>query len=833
MLIESLVRLGRPVLRAGLPPGELLKILSSVLDRNAANMASNVLVVEIERDTEGHATMAALPPQIWKGQSTEAVRGSTSGDNTPAENQAAADGDSSDGDVREDEGDNEAQDIDEEEDEAAADGSASQNGRHSAVGRRPRRDSRRGTVKSTAKTRRQGPIFVPDVAKLVGAAFQLPFGGNRAAASGPYAVPSYPVYSGNADQIRTFGDPEGGLDALKSFLKARTTQTIGLEWMDGQLLGQVAQLLQPGFRQLDPDSGNALILLAELTDTGPYGIGHIRESNNYEAEVGLSQLHPGYQIVARLDQVLARFWQALRLEGSKNGGSRVQGTCAICHHSGPTISAVTRSWPLMASTWSCPLPAGFKDDQLVDTMAAVCPDCHDALVLGARLVDRLERQVRKDLVRDLFSPVNSALGRKKAQEQRVSTSITGVAFALPILSSPSAALPNSESQLEEAEWEEEFVDGLNRLISPSSSPSQKDLHLDAITGFESILPEQHASDRYRLTLLYYSGNKTRADVHLRALIEDVLPSMASRLTEILNDIAEYAVSVNRMLSLPLSTPQQPAAEDTDSTRAAVPETVQAALRWRYGSLLYLLSTAYGSATIWDNLQRLLRGLPVPVEPFVHYTALRLDQLAHGLSDSDTRFGIRGEVLFYLTFGEFLRRCSETWTTSPDDSGKGVISVSTSWQEMARLWPEPPEQWQLKGADELGFLIGIAIARFGAHYYAATAKKEGGSGNGKDFLVHRVMTFGSDLTPDAIWGKGLARIPEYSRRLDIHLPEALRQRIAILTAEYQRLADEVRRHRDLFIASFWSGHELANVVLRQAGELVAGEESAAQADTAAG
>lgn len=53
--------------------------------------------------------------------------------------------------------------------------------------------------------------------------------------------------------------------------------------------------------------------------------------------------------------------------------------------------------------------------------------------------------------------------------------------------------------------------------------------LAALDGI--IVPE--STDDYRLMLLYYSGDLSRGDVHIRAVIDDVIPSVASKVQQIL------------------------------------------------------------------------------------------------------------------------------------------------------------------------------------------------------------------------------------------------------------------------------------------------------------
>ena len=56
-----------------------------------------------------------------------------------------------------------------------------------------------------------------------------------------------------------------------------------------------------------------------------------------------------------------------------------------------------------------------------------------------------------------------------------------------------------------------------------------DRYLTAVTGFDIMLPPDTNDKDYRLTLVYFSGEVSRGDIHLRAYIQDVIPSTLGRL----------------------------------------------------------------------------------------------------------------------------------------------------------------------------------------------------------------------------------------------------------------------------------------------------------------
>ena len=143
-------------------------------------------------------------------------------------------------------------------------------------------------------------------------------------------------------------------------------------------------------------------------------------------------------------------------------------------------------------------------------------------------------------------------------------------------------LPVPDNLPHESEEVDLFLDGIRQMAARNKG-SALDRHLQNITGFETLLPEALQDDLYRLNLLYYSGNPSRADIHLRASIEDVLPSVATRIDDLLQEMGIFASKVHSHYFPPTS-------------------------RWRqenYASLFYLLVTAYGAGYLWSGLSTVL------------------------------------------------------------------------------------------------------------------------------------------------------------------------------------------------------------------------------------
>jgi hypothetical protein len=120
--------------------------------------------------------------------------------------------------------------------------------------------------------------------------------------------------------------------------------------------------------------------------------------------------------------------------------------------------------------------------------------------------------------------------------------------------------------------------------------------------------------------------------------------------------------------------------------------------------------------------------------------------------------------------------------------------------------KPPEDMEFQSEAELGFACGALVRQFSRQYWSAT--KVGTEG--KDYLKHRVLTFGSDLSPDAVWKHALPGIFNVELKLDqIRLNDVFKRRIGVVLNECENRQEQIRGNRDGFMAAFWSGYALHN------------------------
>ncbi|MEX1026453.1 MAG: hypothetical protein WD049_00375, partial [Candidatus Paceibacterota bacterium] len=76
------------------------------------------------------------------------------------------------------------------------------------------------------------------------------------------------------------------------------------------------------------------------------------------------------------------------------------------------------------------------------------------------------------------------------------------------------------------------------------------------------------------------------------------------------------------------------------------------------------------------------------------------------------------------------------------------------------------------------------------------------------LKHRILAFGSDLSPDAVWKKALPTMFNIELKLDkLHLSDDFRRRVGVVLHRCEDAQDDIRGNRDAFMAAFWSGYSL--------------------------
>jgi hypothetical protein len=603
--------------------------------------------------------------------------------------------------------------------------------------------------------------FEPDRGQpLAAVPFTVTVAGNPLLPQGVYPVPAYRAYGARPkrpeSQLQTMAS---SADEAYRFLAARLRQTLSgvpprASWRE------LAEAVQGALaRQRPPDEDDALLVVVVPAEEGPYGLlrGPVPSAPGV-VPLAQSLLEPGATLVARLPVVLEAVLAAKAQEAVEGGGEVADGRCAVCGRAGRAVSIYSSNWTWYTTTWEAPLPQELGPRRLAEGVA-VCEACYGDLLVGANAFKGTSRPLLAWLNQELFSQEDGASVR---QAERIAAGLLVV--------------PVASDDLRDPERAREYVQGLEHLVD-SGNGSGHERHLDALLGAEFVLPEELDAPVYRLHVLYYVAQN--ADVQLRATLEDMVPT-------VLAEVAEQL--------------QEAVAE-----QAAVLDAVHADRR-RWGSLPFLLLRAYGRETLWIALQDALHRRPLSWRAAVHRTVRRLGAAVRrwaAAQEAERALAwhrVREEVTFLLVFRSFWERYHRLATPNGEEA----------WR--MRAWPDLQAFLESDGlfgeglADvaELGFATGHVTRAFSAAYYR---KMDESGGANKDFLRHRVLVFGSALTPERLVQQGVARFGEYEQQLDMRLSPRLRRQIGYVLHEYLHHERQVRQEPDHFLAGFWSGYYL--------------------------
>jgi hypothetical protein len=683
MLIEELIRLGRPLVEGGLAADEVLKIVTDVADPRAKNFFRNVFVAELPDDDSGEPVVQ----RVQLGQDVE---------------------------------------------------------------------------------HEDGADFVVEANWAVGIPFSLPAGGNPLHPQGCYGVPVYPCWDRHLQGFR------GSADVVRAFLEGRLERTPGTT-VPPSLLDALCRAIHEVARREFTDDGKRLGVLV-LVRCGAEGF-YTRGRRPTRASLAESRQQPGRFLEPNLPRIVEAVWAA-RLEEGAEMGTQEDGVCSVSGASGRVVSAYCKAWPWAFPTWTCPVAHAGDTDLLVEGIR-LSSDTYRALTMGACLFNRLTKKVRPWVIQEVFSPAASGPGRELAQRRRVTDldTIFGTAFLLPV----------EDRLFDDEGFRQTFADAMLAMLAPQgTNGTLAERQLAAVTGFDCFPPAELRQRDYRLTLVYFSGDPSRGDIHLRACIQDVLPSVAGGLRSLAEQTAQGAKHLFEI--------------------AHLAEGRQAYLFDCYKSVPYLLARGYGGAHLWNQLDNALHRRPLGLRRVVANSAARLGGFVPRLPDS--RYDLAEEAIFCLCCQAFIRNCNQG-ATPPEEEGMPM----RPWRELLHaIENEPIEELHYHNAAELGFGCGAVIHRFSWKYENLTGHT--------DYLKHRVLTFGANLSPEIVWKVALRQMFEVAKRyekLQDWFEQWFQDRVGVTLTEFDRLRDEVRKNQDEFMTAFWAGYSLQGYDVRGKGK----------------
>lgn len=606
-------------------------------------------------------------------------------------------------------------------------------------------------------------VFIPDINQALAFPFIIPSGGNPIHAQGIYPVAAYPLYE------RHFQNFDAKEDNITEYLSSRLERTIDIS-LEHDEITKIASSINKALPEIEFEGKKlGLMVLAIFQDDSPYFLIEPEADTDGLLILGNSHLNPGAQIAVNADKLLSNFWLAKFAEGEA-GGHKDEGVCTICQKHGAVVSAYNKALYWLPTTWEAPLSFG-RDKDLVESIA-LCTECYSDLTLGASVFSKMSKELDKVLTKEVFAPVASPIGKEY--------SLKGSIKDVDAIYGSMITLPLSDHILDDEELADEWVYSMSEILGGDTPDivgrkgTSKTRHLKNITGFEATLPEEWDNEEFRLTLIYFSGDPGKLNIHLRAAISDVLPTTASHLQEICDDLRGKIQEIIDFGYIMLS------------------EKSLARKQRQIGTLPYLLATAYGSPYVWGAMEKALKREPLDKTLFYKNSCSRMNQLGKLLPDSI--FNLQQETIDYLAINQFLN----LYNSNLANVKGGEESMKTPMELINATWNKPIDELQFETIDELGFAAGQVVQRFGRSYYAGTKK---------DYIKHRIMTFGTSLTPDVIHHKALGRMEEYTAMLGLGVATDVLQRAALVSMGFVQFEGEIKNNKERFMAAFWAGYSL--------------------------
>lgn len=580
--------------------------------------------------------------------------------------------------------------------------------------------------------------------------FFFPNGGNPLNAQGSYPLPCYLMWDPHIKKMNQADE------FINSIILPRFEKTITFrEWSKQEkenLAQRVASILKKESERIISIEKQLGILMIYDSRWSTYKYLDTRANDSSNIWIRESGLYPDRHMHIVAEVVLegiydARFEEASSL-GERKGDEISSFSNKKTNH---VVSIYNKSWLWLSPTWDLPKSIWWEKDEWVKGIK-VDRDSYIAYLFGTQFLKKIQSQIVSRLLKEMFAPTTNVEAKKNMKPSSFEP-IYGIPMLLPILE----ADPNK------------LYEKYQRMLA-SSENENSGVHLEAVTGLQQrISKEEH--DNYRLTLLYYSGDMSRGDMHIRAVIEDVLPSVIKEIDTILDKIRNQKLpEIQRIFQLPESTV------------------------YRIEQLPALLANAYGPGYIWNSLQAVLHRQPLTIDRLRRYTIIKLNELAN----KKQMWDMRHELVFYFSFISFLKQYNLKVLQT-----EGGMMELTDWKEIEKkYYTGEISLAEIDTPEKLGFITGLLLKQFSDSYWSALKLERD-----MDFIQHRVLKFGRELTPEKIWKKGLMACgtleKQWKIKLSLNFNTVLAQ--VLLGMSEANNKGWLIKNKDEFMTTFWAGY----------------------------
>lgn len=573
-----------------------------------------------------------------------------------------------------------------------------------------------------------------------------PNGGNPLHAQGIYPLPCYLLYD---PHIKALSQKEA---FAKEVLLPRINSTIGYQkWTDKEkekLAITVAELLEKEAAEYVVKEKQLGILMIYDERLPVYK----KLTSNIQDEsllwISSAIVETDKQLYLVGEEVLNSISQAKIAEAAELGCQKNAVSTFSNRAEKEVVSIYNKSWLWLSPTWEMPRSIYWKDDDWTNGIK-VDPETYEAYLYGVQFLKEIQVPISSGILKEMFAPITSAEAKKHMKATNFE-SVFGIPMVLPLLDGDSKQLFHK----------------YRRMLKKEGKLSNNDLHLEILAGMKgSIVPE--SSDEHRLNIIYYSGDLSRGNMHIRAVIEDVIPSVAREIQLILRNLRTIEL---KKIQAVFEIEEQPL--------------------YRAENLPSLLANAFGPGYLWANLQAALHREPLQIDRLQAATARKLNELAN----KEAYWDMKQELIFYYCFAYFLKQYEITILAR-----KGGVKELADWKSFIEQYHSGAISLDnLKTVESIGFASGLLLRQFSNSFHQKTKR---------DFVKQRVMKFGNRLTPEMIWKNGLLRCEELAQQWEIRLaanfrPVLAEVLMALLTAQKK---NKLVAEKDEFLTAFWSGY----------------------------
>lgn len=589
--------------------------------------------------------------------------------------------------------------------------------------------------------------FTVDKKRNIAYPIFYPQGGNPLHAQGNYPIPCYLMYDRHIKDMKKaeyFAEKVvlSRLVKTVSYMKHEKKQLEKIAYMVANILtNNYEQFIEEG-RQL------GILYIYDHSLSEYYSSQENCSTKSQYFRITESKLKFGKQLYLNSNKCIENIIEAKFTE-AKSLGQRDNAISTFTNKlEDEVVSIYNKYWLWLSPTWEAPRSIYWSKEDWTPGIK-IDRKNYGAYLYGAQFLNQITLPISSSILKEMFAPITNVEAKKNMGYSSFEQ-IYGVPIVLPLVDE------NPEQIYKKYEY----------IMERDKDKKDADIHLNLIAGIDKTLPK--IEDEYRLTLLYYSGDISRGDVHIRIIIEDVVPSVAKGLENIVDDINKKEI------------PDIRRAFNSDSDKKFYP----------LESLPSMLGNAYGPGYVWSSLETVFNKKPISINRVHHSVATRLNELAN----REEHWGMVNELIFYHGFLVFYNRYNKEILKV----GKEVNSMA-NWQRLLKKYHAGEINTEdLETAEELGYVAGLILRQFSNSYH---------HGAGNDFVKHRVMKFGSKLTPEMIWKNGLLKCEELAMQRDLKLANNFRYNLSyvlLATLEADK-KDLLNKEKDQFMTAFWSGY----------------------------